>query len=47
MNTHTVMALLFMGQHFHEFHEKVAFRDNITVNSYASVAFLQCYILAS
>ena len=43
----TVMALLFTGQYFHKFHEKVAFRENIIVNSYASVAFLQCYILAS
>ena len=44
---HTVMALLFTGQYFHEFHEKVAFRENIIVNSYASVAFLLGYILAS
>ena len=44
---YTVMALLFMGRYFHEFHEKVAFRENIIVNSYVSVALLQCYILAS
>ena len=43
----TVMALLFTRRYFHEFHEKVAFRENIIVNSYASVALLQCYILAS
>ena len=41
------MALLFTGRYFHEFHKKVAFRENITVNSIASVALLQCYILAS
>ena len=44
---YTVMALLFTGRYFHKFHEKVAFRENIIVNSYASVALLQCYILAS
>ena len=44
---HTVMALLFTRRYFHEFHEKVTFRENIIVNSYASVALLQCYILAS
>ena len=27
--------------------KKVAFRENITVNSFASVALLQCHILAS
>ena len=43
----TVMALLFTGRYFHEFHEKVAFRENIIVNRYASVALLQCYILVS
>ena len=25
------MALLFTGRYFHEFHKKVAFRENITV----------------
>ena len=29
------------------FKKKVAFRENIIVNSYASAALLQCYILAS
>ena len=43
----TVMSLLFTGRYFHEFHEKVGFRENITMNSYASVALLQCYMLAS
>ena len=37
---HTVMALFFTGRYFHEFHKKVAFRENITVNSCASVALL-------
>ena len=36
----TVLALLFKGRYFHEFHEKVAFRENIIVNSCASVALL-------
>ena len=45
--TITVMALLFTRRYFHEFHEKVAFRENIIVNSYGRVALLQCYILAS
>ena len=36
----TIMALLFMGQYFHEFHEKIAFREYIIVNSYARVALL-------
>ena len=34
----TIMALLFTGRYFHEFHEKVAFRENIIVNSYWRVA---------
>ena len=33
--TTTVMALLFTGRYFHKFHEKVAFHENIIVNSYA------------
>ena len=37
---HTVLALLFTRRYFHEFHEKVAFRENIIVNSCASVALL-------
>ena len=41
---HTYLtSSFFTGQCFHEFHEKVAFRENIIVNSYASVALLQCY----
>ena len=35
----------FKGQYFYEFHEKVAFRENIIVNSYVSIVLLQCYIL--
>ena len=31
--------------YFHEFQEKIAFCENIIVNSYVSVALLQCYIL--
>ena len=40
---------LFTGQYIHEFHEKSSnsICENIIVNSYASVALLQCYILAS
>ena len=41
------MALLFTGQYFHEFHGKVAFRENIIMNSFVSIALLQCYILAN
>ena len=32
---------------FTNFTKKVAFRENIIMNSYARVALLQCYILAS
>ena len=39
-NYYTVMALLFTGRYFHEFHKRVAFRENIIVNSYARVALL-------
>ena len=34
----TIMALLFTERYFHEFDEKVAFRENIIVNSYWRVA---------
>ena len=40
----TVMALLFTGRYFYE---KVAFHENIIVNSFGSIALLQCYIVAS
>ena len=37
---YTAMALLFMGRYFHEFHKKLAFHENIIVNSYARVTLL-------
>ena len=42
---HNIMTLLFTGWYYHKFHKQlqVAFRENIIVNSYASVALLQCY----
>ena len=43
----TVMALLFTGRYFREFHKNVALRKNIIVNTYERDALLQCYILAS
>ena len=47
MADNTVMALYSQEDIFTNFMKKLAFRENIIVNSYARVALLQCYILAS
>ena len=38
-------AVVFDSVYFHKLHKKVAFCENTIVNSYVSVALLQCYIL--
>ena len=45
--SNTIMAFYSQDDIFTNFMNKVAFYENIIVNSYVNVALLQCYILAS